>query len=118
MTITDQINAQVKTLREDAKNLTELLRNVNVDDLRAGARAQANDFAAKATTSYEDVVKKAEDLAASAKDLKLDKVQKRAEDLVDTLRKDAKKNVAEIQKKVKGYRDEARKRADSLVDDA
>lgn len=111
MTISDQINAQVKTLREEARSLTELLKNVNVDELRASARAQATDLAAKATTSYEDVVKKAEELAASAKDVKLDTIQKKAEDIVDSLRHDAKQNVADIREMVK-------ERAESLVDDA
>ena len=97
MTITDQINAQLKSVRDEANRLTDLLKGVNVDDLRT----QAGDIKAQVTTSYEDVVKKAEELRDSARDLKLDKVQKKAEDVIDSLRKDAKKNVSDITKKLK-----------------
>jgi hypothetical protein len=47
MTISDQINAQLKSVRDEANRLADLLKGVNVDDLRT----QASDIRAKATTS-------------------------------------------------------------------
>ena len=42
---------------------------------------------------------------ASARDLKLDDVQKRAEKLVETLRKDARKNIKDVRKRAKDARE-------------
>ena len=53
MTITDQINEQVKSLRDEVKNLADSIKKLNVDDLRTQASDLANDLSSKATTSYE-----------------------------------------------------------------
>ena len=44
MTITDQINEQVKSLRDEVKNLADSIKKLNVDDLRTQATDLANDL--------------------------------------------------------------------------
>jgi len=118
MTIADQINDQVKTLREEVKNLADAVKKLDVDDLRT----KGTDFVAssrtRATESYEDLVKKAEEIANSAKDLKLDNVQERAEKLVETLRKDARKNIKDVRKRAQDARSDVQKRAEDVIGEA
>ena len=118
MTITDQINAQVKTLVDEVKNLTETLKKFDVEDVQKKATDLSGVAAGRAKSSYDDLVKKGEEFVAQARALKLDDVQKRAEKLVESLRKDASKNLKEAQKNVKDVREDVAKRADEVVADA
>ena len=83
MTITDQINTQLNSLRDDLKKLTDTLKNLDVDSARKSAGDIAATSRSRATASYDDLVKKAEELVAQARDLNLENVQKRAEKLLD-----------------------------------
>ena len=118
MTITDQINTQVKRIREDVKDLADTVKKLDVDELRTQATGLADRSRTRATESYEDLVKKAEEIVASARDLKLDDVQKRAEKLVETLRKDARKNVKDVRKRAKDARSDVQKRAEDVIGEA
>ena len=118
MTIADQINDQVKSLRKDVKNLTETVKKLDADELRSLGTDLVGRSRTRATASYDDLVKKAEEVVASAKDLKLDNVQKRAEKLVETLRKDARKNLKDVRKRAEGVRGDVQKRAEDVIGDA
>jgi hypothetical protein len=118
MTIADQINSQVKRIREDVKDLADTVKKLDVDELRSTATDFADRSRGRATESYEDLVKKAEEIVASARDLKLDDVQKRAEKLVDSLRKDARKNLKDVRKRAKDARSDVQKRAEDVIGEA
>ena len=118
MTIADQINSQVKRIREDVKDLADTVKKLDVDELRSTATDFADRSRGRATESYEDLVKKAEEIVASARDLKLDDVQKRVEKLVDSLRKDARKNLKDVRKRAKDARSDVQKRAEDVIGEA
>ena len=118
MTIADQINSQVKRIREDVKDLADTIKKLDVDDVRSSATGLADRSRTRATESYDDLVKKAEEIVASARDLKLDNVQKRAEKLVETLRKDARKNIKDVRKRAKDARSDVQKRAEDVIGEA
>ena len=86
MSITDQINAQVKTLVDEVKNLTETLRKVELDDLRSQATGLVGSARAEVQEGYAELVQKGEEFVAQARALKLEDVQKRGEKLLDALR--------------------------------
>ena len=87
MTITDTINAQVKSLVEDVKALPETFKKVDVAELRAQAQGFAQTALGQATGVYAELTKKGEELVAKAKGLKVEGVkadaQKAAADLKD-----------------------------------
>jgi ElaB/YqjD/DUF883 family membrane-anchored ribosome-binding protein len=118
MTIADQINSQVKRIREDVKDLADTVKKLDFDELRSTATDFADRSRSRATESYEDLVKKAEEIVVSARDLKLDDVQKRAEKLVDTLRKDARTNLKDVRKRAKDARSDVQKRAEDVIGEA
>ena len=103
MTITDTINAQVKSLVDDVKALPESFKKVDVADLRAQAQGFAQTAFGQATGVYAELTKKGEELVARAKGFKVDDIKKTVEDL-----KSRAEDVAE----------DASKKADSLVGDA
>ena len=96
MTITDTINAQVKSIVEDVKALPETLKKIDVADLQKQAQGFAQTAVGTATSAYADLAKKGEELVNKAKGLKVD----------------------DLTKSAKGFADDASKRAETLVDDA
>ena len=118
MSITDQINAQVKTLVDEVKNLTETLRKVELDDLRSQATGLVGSARAEVQEGYAELVQKGEEFVAQARALKLEDVQKRGEKLLDALRKDAKKNIKEARKAAEDVAEDVQKRAEDIVADA
>ncbi|MCW2801451.1 MAG: hypothetical protein JWQ70_2923 [Aeromicrobium sp.] len=107
MTITDTINAQVKSIVEDVKALPETFKKIDVADLQKQAQGFAQTALGTATSAYADFAKKSEELVAKAKGLKVDDVTKSAKGFADDATKTA-----------KGFADDATKRAEGLVDDA
>jgi heparin binding hemagglutinin HbhA len=107
MTITDTINAQVKSIVEDVKALPETFKKIDVADLQKQAQGFAQTALGTATSAYADLAKKSEELVNKAKGLKVDDVTKTAKGFADDASKTA-----------KGFADDATKRAEGLVDDA
>ena len=107
MTITDTINAQVKSIVEDVKALPETFKKIDVADLQKQAQGFAQTALGTATSAYADLAKKSEELVNKAKGLKVDDVTKTAKGFADDATKTA-----------KGFADDATKRAEGLVDDA
>lgn len=107
MTITDTINAQVKSIVEDVKALPETLKKIDVADLQKQAQGLAQTAVGTATSAYADLAKKGEEFVNKAKGLKVDDIKKTVEDSVD-----------DVTKQAKGFADDAQKRVEGLVDDA
>src|SRR3954469_20153768 len=107
MTITDPINAQVKSLVEDVKALPETFKKIDVADLQKQAQGFAQTALGTATSAYADFAKKSEELVNKAKSLKVDDIKK----TVDS-------SVEDVTKTAKGFADDAQKRAEQLVTDA
>ena len=107
MTITDTINAQVKSIVEDVKALPETFKKIDVADLQKQAQGFAQTALGTATSAYADLAKKSEELVNKAKGLKVDDVTKTAKGFADDATKTA-----------KGFADDATKRAEGIVDDA
>lgn len=115
MTITDTINAQVKSLVEDVKALPSTFKKVDVADLRNQAQAFAKTALDQATGVYADLSKKGEDFVVKAKGFKVDDIkktaedaQKKAEDLAGDASKKAEAFVADASKKAEGFVSEAK----------
>jgi heparin binding hemagglutinin HbhA len=107
MTITDTINAQVKSIVEDVKALPETFKKIDVADLQKQAQGFAQTAVGTATSAYADLAKKGEELVNKAKGLKVDDLTKSAKGFADDATKTA-----------KGFADDASKRAEDLVEDA
>ncbi len=107
MTITDTINAQVKSIVEDVKGLPETLKKIDVADLQKQAQGFAQTAVGTATSAYADFAKKGEELVNKAKGLKVDDIKK----TVDS-------SVEDVTKSAKGFADDAQKRVEVLVGDA
>jgi heparin binding hemagglutinin HbhA len=106
-TITETINAQVKSLVDDVKALPETLKKVDVADLQKQAQGLAQTAVGTATSAYADLAKKGEELVAKAKGLKVEDIKK----TVDS-------SVEDVTKQAKGFADDAQKRAEQFVTDA
>jgi heparin binding hemagglutinin HbhA len=91
MTITETINAQLKSIVDDVKALPETLKNVDV-----ALQKQAQVAVGQAASAYAELAKKGDELVAKAKGLTVDDVTKQA----------------------KGFADDAQKLAEGLVADA
>jgi heparin binding hemagglutinin HbhA len=107
MTITDTINAQVKSIVEDVKALPETFKKIDVADLQKQAQGFAQTALGTATSAYADFAKKSEELVNKAKGLKVEDIKK----TVDS-------SVEDVTKQAKGFADDAQKRAEGLVADA
>ena len=81
MTITDTINAQVKSIVDDVKALPETLKKIDVADLQKQAQGLAQTAVGTATTAYADFAKKGEELVNKAKGFKVDDLKKTAKGL-------------------------------------
>ncbi len=106
-TITETINAQVKSIVDDVKALPETLKKVDVADLQKQAQGLAQTAVGTATSAYADLAKKGEELVAKAKGLKVEDIKK----TVDS-------SVEDVTKQAKGFADDAQKRAEQFVTDA
>lgn len=106
-TITEQINAQVKSIVDDVKALPETLKKVDVAELQKQAQGFAQTAVVTATSAYADLAKKGEELVAKAKGIK-----------VDDLKKTVDSSVEDVTKQAKGFADDATKRAESAFADA
>ncbi|MGZ5369555.1 MAG: hypothetical protein ACXWXV_10645 [Aeromicrobium sp.] len=125
MTITDTINAQVKSLVADVKALPESVKKVDVKDLRTQAENLAKSALDQASGVYADLSKKGEELVSKAKGVKVDDfkktaedAQKKAEDVAEDVQKkaeefvaDAKATVNKVTKKAEATKPAARKPA-------
>ncbi len=107
MTITDTINAQVKSIVEDVKALPETLKKIDVADLQKQAQGIAQTAVGTATSAYADLAKKGEELVNKAKGLKVDDIKKTVDGTVD-----------DVTKHAKGFADDAQKRVEGIVEDA
>jgi len=107
MTITESINAQVKSIVDDVKALPETLKKVDVAELQKQAEGFAQVAVGQATSAYADLAKKAEELVAKAKGLTVDDIKKS----VDT-------TVEDVTKQAKGFADDAQKRAETAFAEA
>ncbi len=76
MTITDTINAQVKSIVEDVKGLPETLKKIDVADLQKQAQGLAQTAVGTATSAYADFAKKGEEFVNKAKGFKVDDIKK------------------------------------------
>ena len=112
MTITDTINAQVKSLVDDVKALPESLRDTS--KLRAQAQGLAQTALSQATGVYADLTKKGEELVAKAKCFKVDDIKK----TVGGLKDKAEEVVEDVTSKTEGFAGDAQKKADAFVADA
>ncbi len=90
MTISDTINAQVKSIVADVEGLLDTLRKVDVADLQKQAQGLTQTAVGTATSAYADLVKKSEELLAKAKGLKVDDLTKTAKGFADDASKQAK----------------------------
>lgn len=113
MTITDTINAQVKSLVEDVKALPESFKKVDVADLRAQAQGFAHTAFGQATGVYADLTKKGEEFVAKAKGFKVDDIKKTVEGLKDK----AEEVVDDVTTKTEGFAGDAQKKAEAFVAD-
>lgn len=114
MTITDTINAQVKSLVADVKALPESFKKVDVKDLRTQAENLAKSALDQATGVYADLSKKGEELVSKAKGLKVDDLKKTAEDA----QKKAEDVAEDVQKKAESFVADASKKAEEFVAEA
>lgn len=114
MTITDTINAQVKSLVADVKALPESFKKVDVNELRTQAQDFAKTALGQATGVYADLTKKGEELVSKAKGLKVDDIKKTAEDA----QKKAEDVAEDVQKKAESFVADASKKAEELVAEA
>src|SRR4051794_34759454 len=106
-TITDTINAQVKSIVEDVKGLPETFKKIDIADLQKQAEGLVQTAVGTATATYADLAKKGEGFVAKAKGLKVDDIKKTVDNGVD-----------DVTKSAKGFADDAQKRAEQLVTDA
>jgi heparin binding hemagglutinin HbhA len=106
-TITEQINAQVKSIVDDVKALPETLKKVDVAELQKQAQGFAQTAVVTATSAYADLAKKGEELVAKAKGL-----------TVDDLKKTVDSSVEDVTKQAKGFADDAQKRAETAFAEA
>ena len=107
MTITDTINAQVKSLVEDVKALPETFKKVDVAELRAQAQGFAQTALGQATGVYAELTKKGEELVAKARGLK-----------VEGVKADAQKAAADLKDKAEVISGDVKVKAEELVADA
>jgi len=114
MTITDTINAQVKSIVDDVKALPETFKKIDVADLQKQAQTFAQTALGQATSAYADIAKKGEELVSKAKGLTVDDIKK----TVDNLKDKAEDSVEDATKTAKDFADDAQKRAEDLVADA
>lgn len=114
MTITDTINAQVKSLVADVRALPESVKKVDVKDLRTQAENLAKSALDQASGVYADLSKKGEELVSKAKGLKVDDFKKTAEGA----QKKAEDVAEDVQKKAESFVADASKKAEEFVADA
>lgn len=114
MTITDTINAQVKSLVADVKAFPESFKKVDVNELRTQAQGFAKTALGQATGVYADLSKKGEGLVSKAKGLTVDDLKKTAEDA----QKKAEVVVEDVQKKAESFVADASKKAEEFVAEA
>ncbi|MEO6471735.1 MAG: hypothetical protein ABIR57_07570 [Aeromicrobium sp.] len=106
MTITESINAQVKSIVEDVKGLPTSFKKVDVSDLKKQATTFAQTTLGQATSAYADLTKKGEELVAKAKGLK-----------VDDVKADAQKAAADLKVKAEVLADDVKVKGEELVAD-
>jgi heparin binding hemagglutinin HbhA len=114
MTITNTINAQVKSLVEDVKALPGTLKKVDVADLRSQAQGLAKSALGQATGVYADLSKKGEGFVTKAKGFKVDDIKKTAEGA----QKKAEVVAEDVQKKAESFVADASKKAEEFVAEA
>jgi heparin binding hemagglutinin HbhA len=106
-TITETINAQVKSIVDDVKALPETLKKVDVAELQKQAQGFAQTAVGTATSAYADLAKKGEELVARAKGIR-----------IEDLKKTVDNGVEDVTKQAKGFADDAQKRAEQFVTEA
>ena len=81
MSITDTINAQIKSVLDDIRALPTTVKGIDVVGLQKKAEALAQTALGSATAAYSDLVKKSDDLVTLAKGLTVEDVRAAADDL-------------------------------------
>jgi len=114
MTITKNINAQVKSIVADVKALPESFKKVDVAELRTQAQDFAKTALGQATGVYADLTKRGEALVTKAKGIKVEDLKKTAEDA----QKKAEDVAGDVQKKAESFVADASKKAEELVAEA
>ena len=121
MSITDTINAQLKSLLDDILALPASVKSFDVAGLQKKAEELTQTALGSATAAYSDLVKKSDDLVPLAKGLTVDDVKVAAEEFAAS----AEGFVSELRGKVEDVKvdnlksavDDFKEKADSLVDD-
>ncbi len=106
MTITENINAQVKSIVEDVKGLPASFKKVDVAELKKQATTFAQTTLGQATSAYADLTKKGEELVAKAKGLKADDVKA-----------DVQKAAADFKVKAEVIADDTKAKAEAVAGD-
>ena len=121
MSITDTINAQIKSVLDDIRALPTTVKGFDVAALQKKAESLAQTALGSVTSAYADLAKKSDDLVTLAKGLTVDDVRAAADDFASR----AEAFVAELRGKVEDVKvddlkdavDDFREKADVLVDD-
>lgn len=106
MTITESINASVKSLVDDVKGLPKSFKKVDVADLRSQAQGLAKNAVGQAAGAYAGLTKQGEKLVSKAKGIK-----------VEDVRADAHKAAADVKDKAEELVDDVLEKAEEVVHD-